>query len=69
MEAIIGSLNKIISDEVKLRIIHQGVGAITESDVTLSKATGAIILGFNVRSIQQPEPMQRKTRLILDIIQ
>lgn len=50
IEAIIGSLNKIISDEVKLRIIHQGVGAITESDVTLSKATGAIILGFNVRS-------------------
>jgi translation initiation factor IF-2 len=50
IEAIIGSLNKIISDEVKLRITHQGVGAITESDVTLSKATGAIILGFNVRS-------------------
>ena len=50
IEAIIGSLNKIVSDEVKLKIIHQGVGAITESDVTLSKATGAIILGFNVRS-------------------
>ena len=49
IEAIISNLNKIESDEVKLKIIHQGVGAITESDVTLSKATGAIILGFNVR--------------------
>jgi translation initiation factor IF-2 len=50
IEAINGSLSKIISDEVKLKIIHQAVGGITESDVTLSKATGAIILGFNVRS-------------------
>lgn len=50
IEAIIGSLNKIVSDEVKLKVIHQGVGAISESDVTLSKATSAIILGFNVRS-------------------
>jgi translation initiation factor IF-2 len=49
IEAINGSLGKIISDEVKLKIIHQAVGGITESDVTLSKATGAIILGFNVR--------------------
>jgi len=49
IEAINGSLAKIISDEVKLKIIHQAVGGITESDVTLSKATGAIILGFNVR--------------------
>ena len=50
IEAINGSLNKIISDEVKIKIIHQAVGGVSESDVTLSKATGAIILGFNVRS-------------------
>ncbi len=50
IEAINGSLSKIYSDEVKLRIVHQAVGGITESDVTLSRATGAIILGFNVRS-------------------
>ena len=50
IEAINGSLSKIDSDEVKLKIIYQAVGGITESDVTLSKATGAIILGFNVRS-------------------
>lgn len=50
IEAIIGSLNKIESDEVKLRILHHAVGAITESDVTLAKASGAVILGFNVRA-------------------
>lgn len=50
IEAINGSLSKIISDEVHLKVIHQAVGGITESDVSLAAATGAIILGFNVRS-------------------
>lgn len=50
IEAIVTSLNKIESDEVKLKILHSAVGGITESDVTLSKASGAIILGFNVRA-------------------
>lgn len=50
IEAINGSLAKIVSDEIKLRIIHQAVGGISESDVTLASATGAIILGFNVRA-------------------
>lgn len=49
-EAIIGSLNKVTSEEVKLKIVHQGVGAINESDIAISKATGSIILGFNVRA-------------------
>ena len=50
IEAIINSLNKIHSDEVKLRILHHAVGGISESDVTLAQASKAIILGFNVRS-------------------
>lgn len=50
IEAIIGSLNKIESDEVKIRVLHSGVGGITESDVTLATASGALILGFNVRA-------------------
>ncbi len=50
IEAIITSLNKIESDEVKLRILHNAVGGITESDITLAKASGALILGFNVRA-------------------
>ena len=50
IEAIISSLGKIESDEVKLKILHNAVGGITESDVALASASGAIILGFNVRS-------------------
>jgi len=50
IEAIITSLNKIENDEVKLKILHNAVGGITESDITLAKASGALILGFNVRA-------------------
>ncbi|MFA9398445.1 MAG: translation initiation factor IF-2, partial [Clostridiaceae bacterium] len=49
VEALKQSLEKISSDEVKVRIIHSGVGAITETDVTLATASSAIIIGFNVR--------------------
>ncbi|MCJ8157984.1 translation initiation factor IF-2 [Sphingomonas sp. LaA6.9] len=48
-EAIVNALNKISTDDIKVRILHSGVGAITESDVTLAKASGAPIIGFNVR--------------------
>jgi translation initiation factor IF-2 len=50
VEAIAGSLEKLGNEEVMARIIHSGVGGITESDVTLANATGAVILGFNVRA-------------------
>lgn len=50
IEAIITSLMKIPSDEIKLKVLHQGVGSIIESDVTLATASNAIILGFNVRA-------------------
>ena len=50
IEAIISSLNKIESDEVKLKILHSAVGGISESDITLAKASSALVLGFNVRS-------------------
>jgi len=50
IEAINGSLGKIESDEVKLKVLHQAVGGITESDVNLAEASGAIVLGFNVRA-------------------
>ncbi len=49
-EAIIQALEKIGNDEVRVRAIHSGVGAITESDVTLAEASGAPIIGFNVRA-------------------
>jgi translation initiation factor IF-2 len=49
IEAIVHALNRLSTDEIKVRILHSGVGAITESDVTLASASGAPIIGFNVR--------------------
>ncbi|MCB2087267.1 MAG: translation initiation factor IF-2, partial [Sphingomonadaceae bacterium] len=48
-EAIINALHNISNDEIKVRVLHSGVGAITESDVTLAAASNAPIVGFNVR--------------------
>ncbi|MFM9974111.1 MAG: translation initiation factor IF-2 [Beijerinckiaceae bacterium] len=50
VEAIAGALEKLGNEEVAARIIHSGVGGISESDVTLANTTGAVILGFNVRA-------------------
>jgi len=49
-EAIVQALEKISTDEVRIRVLHSGVGAITESDVTLAEASKAPIIGFNVRA-------------------
>ena len=49
VEAIVNAVNKISTDEIRVRVLHSGVGAITESDVTLAASTGAPIIGFNVR--------------------
>ena len=49
IEAIKGSLDKLSTDDVKVRVIHGGVGAITETDITLATASNAIVIGFNVR--------------------
>ncbi len=50
VEAINGALTKLGTDEVSARIIHSGVGGITESDVALASASGAVLMGFNVRA-------------------
>ena len=50
LEALKGALVKITNDEVKVNPIHGGVGGINESDIMLAKASGAIIIGFNVRA-------------------
>jgi translation initiation factor IF-2 len=57
VEAIAGSLAKIGNEEVSARIIHNGVGQITESDVGLANASKAIIIGFNVRANSQAKQM------------
>ncbi len=53
VEAIAGALEKLGTDEVGVRVIHSGVGGITESDVTLAAASDAAVIGFNVRANKQ----------------
>ncbi len=55
VEAVKQSLEKLSNDEVKVKVIHANVGAITESDVTLASVSNAIIIGFNVR----PQPIAK----------
>ncbi len=50
VEAIAGALAKVGNEEVAARIIHSGVGGITESDITLATASNAVVIGFNVRA-------------------
>ncbi|HKX08852.1 MAG TPA: translation initiation factor IF-2, partial [Stellaceae bacterium] len=60
LEAIVGSLEKLSGEQVKLRVLHSAVGGITESDVTLAKASSAVIVGFNVRANPQARDMSRR---------
>ncbi|MYE02279.1 MAG: translation initiation factor IF-2, partial [Alphaproteobacteria bacterium] len=50
VEAIVGALTRLGSDEVQVDVLHSGVGGISESDVTLAHASGGFIVGFNVRA-------------------
>jgi translation initiation factor IF-2 len=60
VEAITGSLGKLSTDEVAVRVLHSGVGGINESDVILAKATGAFIVGFNVRANPAARDLARR---------
>ena len=75
VEAVKASLEKLSNDEVNVRVIHGGVGAINESDVMLAASSGAIIVGFNVRpdaaardSAQRHNVDMRMYRVIYDCI-
>ena len=61
IEAILGSLDKLGTEEVIARIIHAGVGGITESDVTLAEASGAAIIGFNVRAHKEARELAERS--------
>src|SRR5690606_37318518 len=60
LEAISQSLGKLGTDEVKMRVLHAAVGGINESDVTLARASHAMIIGFNVRANPQARDMARR---------
>ncbi|TMJ05244.1 MAG: translation initiation factor IF-2 [Alphaproteobacteria bacterium] len=61
IEAIAGALEKAGNEEVAARIIHSGVGGVTESDVTLAESSGAAIIGFNVRAHKEAREAAERT--------
>ena len=60
IEAIAGALEKLGTDEVRVRIVHSGAGAITESDISLAEASNAAIIGFNVRANAQARSLSER---------
>ncbi len=60
LEAINASLKTLGNNEVAVRVLHAGVGGITESDITLARSTGAMVIGFNVRANPQARDMARR---------
>src|SRR5215813_10593641 len=60
LEAIVGSLEKLSTDEVAVRVLHSAVGGVNESDVILAKASDAVIIGFNVRANPQARELAQR---------
>ena len=60
VEAILGSIEKLATAEVKVMVLHSGIGAVNESDVTLARASKALIIGFNVRANPQARELARR---------
>lgn len=65
VEAIVASLNKLSTADIKVRVLHSGVGGITESDVTLAGASGAPIIGFNVRANAKAREIAERNKVAL----
>ncbi len=63
VQAVKQSLEKLSTDEVAVRIIHGGVGAVNESDIMLAAASNAIIIGFNVRPVPSAEVLANKEKV------
>jgi translation initiation factor IF-2 len=63
VEAIVNAVNRISTEDIKARILHSGVGAITESDVVLASASGAPIIGFNVRPNAKAREVAERTKV------
>ena len=63
VEAIISALEKLGTDEVAARVVHAGVGGISESDITLAEASNAAIIGFNVRAHKEARSLAEQSNL------
>jgi len=60
IEALIGTFEKLGRDDVKVKVLHGAVGAVSESDITLARASNALIIGFNVRANPQAREMAKR---------
>ena len=65
VEAIVSAVTRLSTDEIKARVLHAGVGAITESDVVLAKASGAPIIGFGVRANAKAREIAQRDQVAL----
>lgn len=63
VEALVGSLSKFNSDEIHVRVLHSGVGGITERDVILANASNGMIIGFNVRANPQARDLAKRENI------
>jgi translation initiation factor IF-2 len=63
VEALVSSLNQLSNDEVGVRVLHAAVGGINESDVTLARASGGMIIGFNVRANPQARELAKRDHI------
>jgi translation initiation factor IF-2 len=63
VEAIVNSLKQLATEEVAVRVLHAAVGGINESDVTLARASGGMIIGFNVRANPQAREMAKRDHI------
>ncbi|MEM7223466.1 MAG: translation initiation factor IF-2 [Pseudomonadota bacterium] len=63
LEAIASAMEKIGNEEVKARVLHAAVGGINESDITLARSTGAMVIGFNVRANPQAREMAKRDNI------
>ncbi len=63
IDAIVEALRKLSNDQVEIQIIHSGVGAITETDVNLAMASGAIIIGFNTRPVGKAQALAEHEKI------
>jgi len=63
VEAIVGALENMSTDEVKVQVLHAGVGGITESDISLASVNGGLVIGFNVRAIPQARDQAKRDQV------
>ena len=65
LEAIVASLEKVGNDEVQINVIHNAIGAINESDVSLANSAQGVVIGFNIRAIPQARTIAKRDKVAI----